>query len=288
MNVDTSPSVFLIGTQRSGTTLLCRMLSAHPDLFVQNELNVRKIFDSSDPSVVLKNIKDQINLEHSESLETLLARLGKRSWGLKDPELTEYLHQLEHFLPDTRFITIIRDGRAVVRSYMENGWGLGTNAFTGAQRWRREVEKQISFADRHPDSVLVIHYEKLVLSPEIQLRRVCDFLELQFDDAMLRYHELPAHFKIGRENATTFGIPDSVKISQWKDQLSDRQKAVIDYVAGHTLSCLGYEIEKKGYVPGSIEQLYYRVHQAIIGEIQIQYRWRLARFKNYIAKRLSG
>ena len=105
---------------------------------------------------------------------------------------------------------------------------------------------------------------------------------------MLRYHELPAHFKIGRENATTFGIPDSVKISQWKDQLSDRQKAVIDYVAGHTLSCLGYEIEKKGYVPGSIEQLYYRVHQAIIGEIQIQYRWRLARFKNYIAKRLSG
>ena len=37
-----SSDIFLLvfGTQRSGTTLLCRMLSAHPELFIQNLFSV--------------------------------------------------------------------------------------------------------------------------------------------------------------------------------------------------------------------------------------------------------
>ena len=38
------PNIILLGTQRSGTTLLTRMLSAHSAIFIQNEISVEKIF----------------------------------------------------------------------------------------------------------------------------------------------------------------------------------------------------------------------------------------------------
>ncbi len=138
--------LFILGTQRSGTTLLCRMLSSHPLLYVQNELNVRKIFtaDATKKSIV-GNIKQLIKDDQGLSLEEIMARDGKRYWGLKDPELTDHIASLEGFVSDTKFIIIIRDPRAVVNSYMENKWGLGTNAYSGVLRWVSEVESQLQF-----------------------------------------------------------------------------------------------------------------------------------------------
>jgi len=36
--------IFIMGTQRAGTTLLTRIMSAHPQMFVQNELDLPEIF----------------------------------------------------------------------------------------------------------------------------------------------------------------------------------------------------------------------------------------------------
>ncbi|MDV2079726.1 sulfotransferase family protein [Marinobacter xestospongiae] len=285
--VDMHSPVFLIGTQRSGTTLLCRMLTAHPLVFIKNELPVRSVFT---PGATRDQIRDGIDgfvkQQYGKSIDELLASEGKRIWGLKDPELTAYLEPLKQFLPEARFIIITRDPRAVVNSYIENKWGLGTNAYTGALRWRDEVASQLAFEAELGDRVLRLRYEDLVMDQQNCLHRVCDFLGIDFDDAMLNYAEQKAFVIPSRENRHTFRAPDPEMTRKWRKKLSAHQIRVIDSLTAEIMAQTGYQPDSEQYQVPWVSQLYYRAHQAVVGEMQIQYRWRIKRWQRELRERL--
>jgi hypothetical protein len=274
------PSLFLIGTQRSGTTLFGKMLTAHKDIFIKNEVPVRRVFK---PGSTQKDIQSAIDCiveeQLGQSIDKLLVNEGKSIWGLKDPQLTEYLDDLKQFLPDTKFIIIIRDARAVVRSYIENAWGLGTNCYTGALRWRREVQTQLSFEKEVHENCMRIRFEDLIADPKVVLESVCDFMGLPFDESMLNYAKKKSFVSKNRQSINTFKPLDPVMSGKWRTELSKHQIKVINYVCGELLELLEYEVgDRYAKIPMWLK-LYYRIHQMIIGEIQIQYRWRI---KGYI------
>jgi len=275
-----SEPVFLIGTQRSGTTLLARMLTAHPEIFIKNEVPVAKVFQAEfSRDQILTEIDNAIEGRHEQTLTALLASEGKTVWGLKDPQLTEYLDVLAKHFGQARFIIIVRDARAVVRSYIENAWGLGTNCYSGALRWQREVDAQLQFEKKMPN-VLRLHYEELIANQQHCMQMVCEFLNVNYDASMLRYYESKSFVNKNRQSVNTFSAPDAKKTVAWRDELSEHQVKVINHVCSATLVELGY-IEKlqdealQYVIPGWLK-CYYRLHQAVIGEIQIQYRWRIA------------
>jgi len=280
------PPIFVLGTQRSGTTLLCRMLSAHPDIFIQNELNVRQMFAPGwTREDILDAIKSLILEDHGKSLETILEQAGKHVWGLKDPELTYHIDDLEKFLPDSKLVVIVRDGRAVTNSYMENKWGLGTNAFTGAQRWLNEVELQLAFKEKHSESVHLLRYEDLVIQPDVELREILEFLDIPFHEDVLQYSHKPSFYHKTRENINTYRNPDINLAKKWQEKLSNRQKNIVETVAGTMLRKLDYPVSDITCKIGAIEKAYYRMHQKIIGEVQIQYRWRISMIREYFRKK---
>ena len=57
-----------------------------------------------------------------------------------------------------------------------------------AQRWQGRILRAREQAPRL-EHYLELRYEDLVLDTEMTLRKLCDFIELPFDDAMLTYHE---------------------------------------------------------------------------------------------------
>lgn len=267
--------LFIMGTQRSGTTLLTRILSAHPDIFIQNELDLPKVFeDSSSTDSVIEGIKRQIFIENGSSLDDLVGE--KTLWGLKDPQLTEYVEVLRKFLPESKFIIIVRDGRGVTNSYMENKWGLGTNAYCGAQRWMQEVNEQLNFMAQMPGNFLFIRYEDLVTDLKATLGQVCEFLECPLAPEMLEYDKQESYYNVQRENVHTFKKPDKRLSEKWKSKLSHFEISVVEKVAGDLLEKLGYAKVGSPVKLSKLQLLYFRWHQKIIGEIQIQYRWRKA------------
>ena len=280
--------VFLIGTQRSGTTLLCRMLTAHPDVFIKNELPVRSVFtEGASREEIKRNIDHFVKNQYGVNIAGLLNREGKKIWGLKDPELTRYLKPLKQFLPEARFIIITRDPRAVVNSYIENKWGLGTNAYTGAQRWRKEVEDQLAFEAELPGQVLRLRYEDLVLNQQEILESVCEFLGVEFEESMMDYADQKAFIIKSRENSNTFRAPDPALTKKWRSQLSDHQVRVIDSVTREVMDVTGYQAESDVYPVPAWMAAWYRLHQAIVGELQIQYRWRIQRWRRILVARLK-
>ena len=276
------PSLFLIGTQRSGTTLLGKMLTAHNDIFIKNEVPMRRVFK---PGSTQKDIQSAIDIILEEQLgqpiTEFLASEGKTIWGLKDPQLTEYLDDLKQFLPYAKCIIITRDARAVVRSYMENAWGLGTNCYTGAQRWKREIKIQLAFEKEVQENCMRIRFEDLIIDPKSCLEDICDFINVSFDESMLNYASKKSFVSKNRQSINTFKPLDPLIKDKWKTALSEHQIKIINHVCGDLLSDLGYEVgESYEKVPCWLKT-YYHIHQMILGEIQIQYRWRI---KGYIRR----
>lgn len=275
--------VFILGTQRSGTTLLCRMLSAHPAAYVQNEFSVQRIFNSGARGVgLLDLVRSEIEKKQTEKGFRDPGGAKAEFWGVKDPELTGYIEALESLVSRAKFVVIYRDPRAVVNSYMENAWGLGTNAYSGSLRWEHEVSAQLRFRDRHPDDVLMLAYEVLVSEPEHSLRAVCEFIGWPFDQCMLDFHLQKATIRRTRENQSTWQKLDTGLATRWKGQLKRHEIWIINGVCGPLMKRLGYETAGESISLPRWLTLYYRLHQAVVGELQIQYRWRVLRqFKNW-------
>lgn len=283
-----SPPVFLLGTQRSGTTLLTKMLSSHPKLHIQNELPLQSIFTAgANKQSVIDNFDKLYQKRYGKSVCDFMEYHSKIIWGLKDPQLTEHIKVLKEFLPGSKFIVIVRDPRAVVNSYMNNRWGLGTTAYTGALRWCHEVSLQDSLLDEIGTNGLHLRYEDLVNNPEEVLRKVCRHLNIPFSDHMLKQTTQATQIKPNESNINTTKKPSAVFATKWKQSLSERQVREIESLACKLMTIHDYQILSNAVPPSFLRKLYYTLHQTLIGEIQLQYQLKRVKLKGMIERMFS-
>lgn len=268
--------LFIIGTQRSGTTLLTRMLSAHPTLFIQNEMGDWGVFDKPySPKELYDRIAEKLR-SHSVNLEKLQEK--KMRWGWKDPMLTPYIFELAASYPNAKFIILVRDPRAVVASYIENAWGLGTNAYTGALRWQKEVAHQLTLLNVYPDRCLLLKYESLIENTVDCLVDVAEFIGVDYEESMLNYHEKPLEFSQNASNVNTRKPINKSSLNKWKKTLSLRQIGTINTVCKNLMQQLHFSNEiEQTHQPKMLEKYGYLIHQALVGEYQLQYQLRKAR-----------
>jgi hypothetical protein len=285
-----TPVPFAVGMNRSGTTLLRMMLDAHPKLtippethFVPDLIDVERR-EGASPELFCEVITSQREWgDFGFDEETLLARLssiqgldassairaffelyaelqGKPRWGDKTPRYVSRMRAIEKALPEARFVHVIRDGRDVALSVLERTVKDRTVAAV-AGRWQEKVSKARRDAPRLRH-YLEVRYEDLILEPEATLKEVCAFVELDWDEAMLDYHqraaerleemarELPdqdgkTRLSVERRMATharTREPPDPDRVARWRRQMSDADRDQFESVAGELLAELGYPV----------------------------------------------
>ncbi len=216
------PAPFIVGVNRSGTTLLRLMLDAHPDLTIPPETHFLPEMirlarrDNATRRRVLKTATDHPRWgDFGLDEDALLARLrevkpltpegaircfydmyaekeGKSRWGDKTPRYMRAMPRIQRALPEARFIHIIRDGRDVALSQAERALEGRVPPITEvAERWKRRIETaRVHSTDL--DNYLEVRYEDLVGDPEATLREICKFIELPWNPAMLDYHQRAA------------------------------------------------------------------------------------------------
>jgi hypothetical protein len=214
------PFPFVVGMNRSGTTLLRMMLDAHPELtippethFVPDMIKAAKA-DGATPQSVLDamkahrewpdfDISDEEMIARFEALprfrpgpavrsfyEIYSERQGKSRYGEKTPTYVQKMKLIQRALPEAHFCHVIRDGRDVALSVLDRTV-RDLTAGDVAKRWQKKVRKAKEDAPqlRH---YMEIRYEDLILDTEPVLRKVCDFYELEWTDDLLHYHERSA------------------------------------------------------------------------------------------------
>lgn len=291
-SADRPPVPFIVGVGRSGTTMLRLMLDAHPALTIPPETHfVPDLIDAIEagatpeqavgtmtavrqwgdlgiePSEVLVRWQALETFEAPEALRAFYAiyqeRQDKPRWGDKTPIYVKSMRKIEKALPEARFIHVIRDGRDVALSRWKRTLGDKDPAPASqvAEGWQRRIRRAQKQGGRL-NHYLELRYEDLVTDTEPNLRKICEFLELDWDPVILRYYEhaaermaemardLPATdgkpTRPGEErmqaHAMTQKPPDPSAMYRWKEKMSAEDVASFDAAAGELLAELGYEV----------------------------------------------
>jgi len=266
------PPFFVVGSDRSGTTMLMMMLDAHPNLGVSREswflidlmntlpLNgplsrsqIDRAFDiihqhprwqrwNIPDKVLATQLEKMISPDLAELVEAVfqldLERSQKTRWGDKTPAYVHEIERIHSILPKAQFIHIIRDARDVCISLRNVGWH-GPMLNNMASYWRGEVMSGID-AGRVLGSknYLEIPYETLVTNTEATLRQICSFLGEPFDEQMISWYDLTAEKTAGRpmKFQTKLGrAPQPSDIGRWKNELSSFDVAIVEAYAGDAM-----------------------------------------------------
>lgn len=188
------------------------------------------------------------------------ARFGKPRWGDKTPLYCLDIETIRRVLPESRFIHIIRDGRDAALSLRRMWFSPGWEIETQAAYWKKCVLAAKRAGTGRTDYIEV-RYEDLILNTRETLERVCAFVDLDYDDAMLRYYiRTPERLKEhkGRllpdgtvlrsqeqrlsQQMRTTKPPDPACIFAWKSAMSAEERERFRLVAGDLLRELGYEV----------------------------------------------
>ncbi len=271
---------FIIGTGRSGTTLIQRMLCAHPLLAVPPETQFFSRFDPAleftDPlrdedvdayidrvtqnewftelSLDEKQLRDAVASDVRSSRDLFLWMLGELVGetepgvhvGEKTPHHEKHVPRLAALFPGAVFIHIVRDPRDVVVSLRKEEWWPWSSVLRTALAVRKTLERQRTCASALGGRYLVLRYEDLVESPERELRRACALLGVEFDPAMLAYHERDDTATLPSEDgwkALTREPLDQSRMGRWRSRLSTREAQAIERVCGKAMRLCGYEPE---------------------------------------------
>jgi hypothetical protein len=177
---------------------------------------------------------------------------GKRLVGEKTPGYVRFLPTLHSLWPQARVVHLIRDGRDVALSLFDRtrtsrrAWRLPTweedPATTAALYWEWNVRLGREAGARFgPDRYYEVRYEALVADPELECRKLCEFLALAFDPIMLRFHEGRRRAEPGLSPKKAWQ-PITPGLRSWREQMTPVDLLRFEAIAGDLLSELGYEL----------------------------------------------
>jgi hypothetical protein len=215
--------IFLVGAPRSGTTILQSLLAAHPEItsfpetkFFQylwsNRLKSRlpdrlhEFFhkeicrpDLCNESEIYKGSSTSDRIKwFVEVLDRLTLEDGNNIWLEKTPEHVYFIQDILNYLPNAKFIHLVRNPLDVVASMRKATSDPSNNAVWGGkwslqfctERWKSSASVNNYF--RNDSQHLLVRYEDLLEDKVKILSQCCDFADVDYAPEMLQNYQVQA------------------------------------------------------------------------------------------------
>ncbi len=273
--MDMYPPVFILGSPRSGTSLLSRIINSHSEIGVPFEsLLYSSLYgwhhyygDLSERSNRIRLVDDMLSLSQIRAwtprpdrtrvlelykrfdfhgavealIQAWLETQGKKRWGEKSPWHAYYWRVLLEGFPEARFIHIVRDGRDAAMSWKAARFGP-RHYYALAHRWVDYLQTVDALRAERGDRLLEVQYEALLEQPEATVRTICTFLGVSFEPNMLSFYEQSTPYPTDARNDFNLTRPLMRQNKQkWKTGMTARQLRIFEAIAGGMLERFGYE-----------------------------------------------
>lgn len=225
-----------ISFDRMGWPALKQALSSRMQLASCNLIPHLDLLPADTFKEVFYNTSKLVLVANGKSAEDL-------DWcGFNDNWAMEFFPLLAQILPDAKFIVHLRDPRAVVNSseFAEPDPKKHPTVMSFARHLRKYATLTKVLA-RHPvlqGRLIISRYEDSVRDPEAEMRRFCDFLEIDFDDRMLD------HSLFQKADGTPW--PSSKEVyatsdNSWQQQMPRPMLELTEFICGPEMGLHGYQ-----------------------------------------------
>ena len=281
----------IIGAQRSGTSLLSRMLNQHPSIAVPGESfffntfgPLRRFYGDLthaenraqliDDALATAKIRDWVAPPARAAVQAKLREptlggifraildawteaQGKSRWGEKTPQHVLHWGHVREALPNVPLLHIVRDGRDVAASLVAAHFGPKT-IHAAAHRWRRYMRAIAAVkAAAARGQLHEIRYEELLRQPENVLRRVCAFLGEPYSPRLLEFHKDSAPYSgYGAEHRNLRSPLLAHNAARWQREMTRGDVRIFESVAARELTEYGYALATDGAPLGAFERVY--------------------------------
>jgi len=285
------PFPVIIGCPRSGTSLLAVMLDSHPELAVPPETSflgaVARLYGP--PATVRRGFFEAVTadrlglsnwpdfgldrdpfLRRLETIEPFTVSAGLRAFyamyakaegkprcGEKTPGYVFLMPELAALLPESHFIHVIRDPGDTALSWRKTWFAPSQDLCVLGEEWKKFVEagrRASALVPRYTE----VRFEDLVLRSEATLERICEFVSLAWDPAMLDYgargaarldrlqgRQRARGAMIERDQRTSIHAnltraPDADRLDVWKREMTLDERKTLEAAAGPLVRELGY------------------------------------------------
>jgi len=264
--------IFVVGPERSGTTLLAALIDRHSQVAVTPETHflyphtMLKLAPATgrghaafvDVLFQCERIPD-LGLDRQDVLRTFQQYPAERPYlfralletykeyrakprvGEKSPHHLMNVATIFEWFPEARVVAILRDGRDCMRSLRDTPWAHD-NLRLHATVWRQCAELTRQWLRQYPRRFALVYYENLVCEPETNIRTLDDFLNLDFEPAQLDpsiqtgvVPDWESDWKGKVDKAL-----DPSKIGQWRGAFTQEEKWLMTSVMADELRRHGY------------------------------------------------
>lgn len=257
---------FILGRERSGTTMLRIALNGHSKIYIppestfilnllnkhKNKLNTSKLISDLklDPYLkawvinydeLLVDLNSITTPTYQAFCWTILGHMNKKAklLGDKNPTYALFGKKIIELYPDAKIIWLIRDYRSQVNSMLKVNFEKKDVASLTV-RWAVYNQHIHQLELDIPNQVLRIRYEDLVESSEASYTKICSFLGLKYEDTMLSWNKKNEEFHSAHHQSLS-EKPTTKHIAEWKKELSIKQVRICQTIAGVYGEQLGYQ-----------------------------------------------
>lgn len=226
------------GCYRSGTSMLRRMLNAHPRIYCGPEVKFFRDFYGdyvNDPirhgrflSSARRMLSDTVLLRVlGQSFVTLhkwaAARAEKPRWADKNPENVLYLEDWQQLLGDDwLFVHMVRNPLDTLASIKEAEFPrvIPPELDKRIEIYKRYTQAGLDFAERHPERYYRVVYEEMAEQPERVLSELMQWLGEELDPVQLDFNSANHQKGLEDPKVSHTTTVHSGSVGRWKELLT--------------------------------------------------------------------
>jgi len=114
--------------------------------------------------------------------DTNVSKTENGIWGDKTPSYLTHVPFLKSLYSEAKVVHIVRDVRDYCLS-SKNAWGK--NVIRAAFMWQQNISEFRKNLNTYPTDILELRYEDLIDDPGTELQRICDFIDIPFNQDMI-------------------------------------------------------------------------------------------------------
>jgi hypothetical protein len=262
--------IFLLSLPRSGSTLVQRVLAAHPEvetvaepwillphLYAMRQQGIATEYRHPPAARAIKEFVDRLpagQADYDDAMRRFALMLyakastGGGSYFLdKTPRYHYVLPELFRTFPDARFVFLWRNPLAIVASIVET-WCRGR---WNVDRWRGDlhgIASLVEASEQHRDAVVTLRYEDLVTGGATAWEPLFSYLDLRFDpDLLVSFADIRLDGEMGDPTGQyRYRSIEAEPVEKWRRTLGGPLRkswcrSYLEWIGANRLREMGYD-----------------------------------------------